>query len=101
MVNLPKDIIAESLPEETVFILYQNNIFYAHKGVMELKDLEYISTKATNYTSLHERTWNPHVYQTAMNKLRQIRNMVSNEFKMRCSECGTAHYEDEILAPER
>lgn len=87
MVNLPKDIIAESVPEERVFILYQNNILYAHEGVMELKDLEYVSTMATNYTYLREHTWSPHVYQTAMNKLRQICNMVSQ-----CNFCINIYF---------
>ncbi|KAJ8736445.1 hypothetical protein PYW08_007101 [Mythimna loreyi] len=65
-----------------------------------LVELEEFANLAADHMS--NSTTSPETYsnlrQLAMNQLRQLFNL---EFKLRCHLCGTAHYQDEVTAPER
>ncbi|XP_031769197.2 uncharacterized protein LOC116413540 [Galleria mellonella] len=63
-----------------------------------LSDLELLAGIAANYMSDLSGLHYTNCQQVAMNYIRQLHNM---EFKLRCDVCGTAHYQNEISAPER
>ncbi|RVE49360.1 hypothetical protein evm_005975 [Chilo suppressalis] len=76
--------------------VYNYYRFFLHESPTQLLHLEEIADAIA--TNLRATSSNIDLWQVAMNKVREYFKM---EFKLRCEECGTAHYQDEISAPER